>query len=179
MGGDTLWASAYEAYDRLSPALQKFLEGLTALHRGDIFLQLSKVAGLPLREGRGSPENIGQDLESIHPVIRTNPVTGWKGLFVNRQFTKRIVELSKVESDALLELLFDTVSANHELQVRFRWEKDSLAIWDNRSSFHAATADVDNSLREGTRSVSLGERPYFDPNSKSRRAALADKAAKA
>jgi alpha-ketoglutarate-dependent taurine dioxygenase len=94
---------------------------------------------LPLREGRGAPENVGQDLEATHPVIRTNPVTGWKGLFVNSQFTKRIVELSKVESDTLLELLFDHISANHDLQVRFRWEKDSLAIWDNRSSFHAAT----------------------------------------
>lgn len=180
VGGDTLWASAYEAYDRLSPAMQKILEGLTALHRGDIFLQLAKAAGQPLREGRGAPENVGQDLEAVHPVIRTNPVTGWKGLFVNRQFTKRIVELSKVESDALLELLFDHISANHDLQVRFRWEKDSLAIWDNRSSFHAATSDVDNTLRVGTRSVSLGERPFLDPNSKSRRQALAEaQAAKA
>jgi alpha-ketoglutarate-dependent taurine dioxygenase len=177
VGGDTLWASAYEAYDRLSPALQTFLESLSALHRGDIFLNLAKAANLPLREGRGSPENVGQDLESIHPVIRTNPVTGWKGLFVNRQFTKRIVELSKVESDVLLQFLWDHISANHDLQVRFRWEKDSLAIWDNRSSFHAATADVDNSLREGTRSVSLGERPFLDPNSSSRRTALAEAAA--
>lgn len=177
-GGDTLWASAYDAYDRLSPALQKFLEGLTAVHSGENFLRLNEIygGGNPVRENRGSPENIGQDLLATHPVIRTNPVTGWKGLFVNRGFTKRIVELTEVESENLLDFLFEHVSANHDIQVRFRWEKDSLAIWDNRSTFHAATADLDGVLREGTRSVSLGERPYFDPKSKSRREALEEKA---
>lgn len=147
IGGDTLWASAYEAYDRLSPAYQKFLEGLTALHKGVGFLDLAKRANIsPLRENRGSPENVGQDLETVHPVIRTNPVTGWKGVFVNRGFTQRIVELSKPESDKVLEFLYTTISANHDLQVRFRWEKDSLAIWDNRSSFHTAT-EVSAGLR--------------------------------
>lgn len=181
VGGDTLWASAYEAYDRLSPAYRSFLEGLVALHKGDGFIALAKIAGLPLREGRGAPENVGQDLEAIHPVIRTNPVTGWKGLFVNQNFTKRLgtrdadgkfVPLPEAESEAILKFLAETVEGNHDLQVRFRWEKDSLAIWDNRSTFHAATSDVDGGLREGTRSVSLGERPYFDPKSRSRREAL-------
>lgn len=178
VGGDTLWASAYEAYDRLSPALQTFVEGLTAVHKGVGFLELKAATGLALRSERGSPDNIGEDLETIHPVVRTNPVTGWKGIFVNRGFTQRIVELSKVESDVLLEFLYETISANHQLQVRFRWEKDSLAIWDNRSTQHTATIDVDSAeVRDGTRSVSLGERPYFDPKSKSRRADLAERAA--
>ncbi|KAL1406515.1 hypothetical protein Q8F55_008219 [Vanrija albida] len=177
VGGDTLWASAYEAYDRLSAPTQKYLEGLTAVHKGQFFVDLAAKLGVEVRENRGSPQNIGQDLQTVHPVIRTNPVTGWKGLFVNRGFTKRIVELSQSESDALLEFLFDHVAANHDIQVRFRWEANSLAIWDNRSSFHAATQDVDNVTREGTRSVSIGEKPYFDPNSKSRRADLAAKKA--
>ncbi|BEI79629.1 hypothetical protein CcaverHIS002_0101580 [Cutaneotrichosporon cavernicola] len=170
VGGDTLWASAYDAYDRLSAPLQSFLESLKAEHSGENFLRLNAVyGGNPVREPRGAPENVGQDLLAVHPVIRTNPVTGWKGLFVNKAFTTRILELSKSESDALLEFLFDHVSANHDIQVRFRWEKNSLAIWDNRSTFHAATADLDGVLREGTRSVSLGERPFFDPQSRSRR----------
>ena len=178
VGGDTLWASAYEAYDRLSPALQKFLEGLTALHKGVGFLELKAATGLELRDKRGTPENTGPELEAIHPVVRTNPVTGWKGIFVNRGFTQRIVELSKVESDALLNFLYETFTANHELQVRFRWEKDSLAIWDNRSTQHTATVDIPaGEIRDGTRSVSVGERPFFDPNSKSRRADLAERAA--
>jgi alpha-ketoglutarate-dependent taurine dioxygenase len=171
-GGDTVWASAYEAYDRLSPAYQRFLEGLTATHRGQHFIDIARQYNLQFRQERGSPDNRGDTLEAIHPVIRTNPVTGWKGLFVNKEFTKRINELTPDESDAILEYLFEHVSANHDLQVRFRWEKDNLAIWDNRSSFHAATYDLDGFTREGTRAVSIGERPYFDPNSVSRRAAL-------
>jgi alpha-ketoglutarate-dependent taurine dioxygenase len=179
-GGDTLWASAYEAYDRLSPALQKFLEGLTATHVGNIFLDLSKKTGLPLRDQRGTPENTDTLLTTSHPVIRTNPVTGWKGLFVNNGFTTRINELSKVESDVLLGFLFDIVADNHDLQVRYKWQPDNLAIWDNRSTFHTASGDVpDGELREGTRSVSLGEKPFFDPNSKSRREDLAAKKAAA
>ncbi|GMK59673.1 hypothetical protein CspeluHIS016_0802790 [Cutaneotrichosporon spelunceum] len=177
VGGDTLWASAYEAYDRLSAPLQTFLEGLTAEHSGESFLRLNAAhGGNPVREPRGAPENVGQDLLATHPVIRTNPVTGWKGLFVNKAFTTRIVELTRPESDALLGFLFEHVSANHDIQVRFRWEENSLAIWDNRSTFHAATADLDGVLREGTRSVSLGERPFFDPSSRSRREDLASKA---
>jgi alpha-ketoglutarate-dependent taurine dioxygenase len=112
VGGDTLWASAYEAYDRLSPAYQSFLEGLTATHIGQGFIDLAAKNGRAvMRENRGSPENIGQILKSVHPVIRTNPVTGWKGLFVNRGFTKYINGLTKSESDNLLDFLFDHISS--------------------------------------------------------------------
>lgn len=173
VGGDTLWASAYEAYDRLSPALQTFLEGLTALHSGSHFANFrNDIPGFKFPEPRGSPENVGQDLLATHPIIRTNPVTGWKGLFVNHEFTRRIVELSATESAVLLKFLFDHVSANHDLQVRFRWEENSLAIWDNRSTFHAASPDLEGKDRVGTRSVSIGEKPYFDAKSSSRRDAL-------
>ncbi|OCF39394.1 taurine dioxygenase [Kwoniella heveanensis CBS 569] len=176
VGGDTLWASAYEAYDRLSPALQKFLESLTATHVGQGFIDISRTTGEKLRQNRGHPENSGDSLSAIHPVIRTNPVTGWKGLFVNRGFTKRINELNKHESDRLLEFLFEHIAANHDLQARFRWEENNLAIWDNRSVFHAATYDLDDLDRVGTRSVGVGEKPYFDPKSVSRRTALAQAA---
>lgn len=139
VGGDTHWASAYEAYDRLSPPLQRFLEGLTAVHSGSHFADYYRnIPGFRFPEQRGAPENVGQELTATHPVIRTNPVTGWKGLFVNTEFTRRIVELSAPESAALLKFLFQVVSANHDIQVRFRWEANSLAIWDNRSTFHAA-----------------------------------------
>lgn len=174
VGGDTLWASAYEAYDRLSEPYKKLVEGLTATHIGANFIEIArKTEGAKFRENRGAPENVGQNLEAVHPVVRTNPVTGWKGLFVNRGFTKYINELTRPESDALLEFLFDHISGNHDLQVRYRWEENNLAIWDNRSTFHAATFDLDGSVRTGTRSVSVGERPYFDPKSPSRREALA------
>ncbi|KAI0084558.1 hypothetical protein BDY19DRAFT_898334 [Irpex rosettiformis] len=172
-GGDTLWASGYEVYDRLSPSFAKYLETLEAVHEARFFQHIAKALGNKLREGpRGSPGNVGSHLEAVHPVIRTNPVTGWKSVFVNPNFTKRIVGVTKDESDAILKYLFDLTQLNHDLQVRFKWEKDSLAIWDNRSNYHTATFDYGKEKRVGDRVVSLGEKPYFDPTSKSRRQAL-------
>ncbi|KAH9924095.1 hypothetical protein B0H21DRAFT_765049 [Amylocystis lapponica] len=156
LGGDTLWASSYEAYDRLSPSFAKFLEGLTAVHDA---------------RPTGNPENIGLDLTAIHPVIRTNPVTGWKGLFVSKSFTRRILELTKDESDFVLDYLNRVITENHDLQVRFNWKQNDVAIWANSSTVHNVTRDYDEH-REGNRVVSLGERPYFDPASQSRREAL-------
>ncbi|KDQ50323.1 hypothetical protein JAAARDRAFT_42210 [Jaapia argillacea MUCL 33604] len=171
VGGDTLWASGYEAYDRLSPAYKKFLESLTAVHDGNFFVDYAKEHGFPIQDIRGSPENTGSNLTATHPVIRTNPVTGFKTIFVNKGFTKRIVELTPDESDNVLDYLFRHVSENHDFQVRYRWGQDGLAIWDNRSTYHTATNDYDE-LRQGNRAVSLGEKPFFDPKSRSRREAL-------
>lgn len=172
-GGDTLWASAYEAYDRLSPAYAKFLEGLHAVHEAKKFHAVAKAFGNPLREGiRGNPANVGPELEAVHPVIRTNPITGWKGLFVNKGFTKRIVELTKDESDDALAYLFKHIAENHDLQVRFKWSKNDVAIWSNTSTVHTATWDYDGERRVGDRVVSIGEKPYYDAASKGRREAL-------
>ncbi|KAI6713200.1 tfdA family taurine dioxygenase [Diplocarpon mali] len=171
-GGDTLWASGYEIYDRLSPATARFLEGLTAIHDANFFGSVADRLGHPLRDGvRGSELNQGKNLQATHPVIRTNPVTGWKSVFVNKAFTKRIVELTRDESDVILEYLFKLVSQNHDAQVRFRWGENDVAIWDNRSSWHTATYDHDG-VRIGDRVVSLGEAPYYDPASVSRKTAL-------
>ena len=73
------------------------------------------------------------------PVVRTNPVTGYKSLFVNKGFTTRILELHPEESDLLLDYLFRHISENHDLQVRYKWSANDVAIWDNRSTFHTAT----------------------------------------
>ncbi|KAF5345071.1 hypothetical protein D9758_010419 [Tetrapyrgos nigripes] len=170
-GGDTLWASGYEAYDRLSPAFKKFLEGLTAVHDGNGFVRYAKANGIKLQDNRGSPENTGSDLIAIHPVIRTNPVTGFKTLFVNKGFTKRIRELTPEESDNVLNYLFHHISENHDLQVRYKWSLNDIAIWDNRSTYHTATNDYEGA-RQGNRVVSIGEKPFFDPQSHSRREAL-------
>ncbi|KAF8530255.1 taurine catabolism dioxygenase [Hysterangium stoloniferum] len=172
VGGDTLWASGYAAYDRLSPALRTFLESLTAIHNADFFIHYAMREGLTIQDLRGSPENTGSDLTAIHPVIRTNPVTGFKSLFVNKTFTKRIVELQPEESDVLLDFLFRHISENHDMQVRYRWDLNDVAIWDNRSTYHTATNDYGNDRRSGDRVVSIGEKPFFDPKSRSRREAL-------
>jgi alpha-ketoglutarate-dependent taurine dioxygenase len=115
-------SSAYEAYDRLSPYYQKFLEGLTAFHSAPFFVEQAKNKGVPVRENRGSPDNKGQHLTNSHPVIRTNPVTGWKGLFVNRGFTKKINELNQDESDHLLEFLFAHIASVSQVE----WSSDLM-----------------------------------------------------
>ncbi|THV68022.1 putative TfdA family taurine dioxygenase [Aureobasidium pullulans] len=171
-GGDTLWASGYEVYDRLSPALAQFLEGLTATHEAKFFHEEAARLGNPLRTTiRGSPLNQGPALEAVHPVIRTNPTTGWKSVYVNRGFTRRINGVTKDESDVLLQYLFNLITQNHDAQVRFKWNKNDLAIWDNRSTWHTATYDYE-AARAGDRVCSLGEKPYLDPASTSRRDAL-------
>lgn len=132
-------------------------------------------------EPRGAPENVGEKLEAIHPVIRTNPVTGWKSIFAVGHHVQHVNDLAPEESKALLDWFVRLIVDNHDLQVRHRWQNpNDLAIWDNRSVYHAATPDyLDQNLgeRTGQRAVSLGERPYLDPQSTGRREALAKEAA--
>lgn len=127
-GGDTLWASGYEIYDRFSRAYQKFFEGLTATFVGDGFLKAA--AANPDRvklytDARGSPENVGGQLSAVHPVVRTNPVTGWKSIFALGPFPKYINELSNEESDELLAKFRQVIYENHELTVRFKWRNEN------------------------------------------------------
>ncbi|KAK7540021.1 uncharacterized protein J3D65DRAFT_550800 [Phyllosticta citribraziliensis] len=174
-GGDTLWASGYEVYDRLSPPMQKFLEHFTANYDAPFFTDMAKKAGLKLYDKpRGSPENVGAILSAVHPVVRTNPVTGWKSIFALGAYPKSINGLTQEESETLLNFLMEFVYRNHDLQVRFRWQSpNDMAIWDNRSMMHNATLDYDDyGERFGYRVCGIGEKPYFDPNSLSRREAL-------
>ncbi|KAJ9162229.1 Taurine catabolism dioxygenase [Coniochaeta hoffmannii] len=175
-GGDTLWASGYELYDRISEPYQRFLESLTATFEQPGFGKVAERAGFKLYDKqRGAPENVGTELKAIHPVVRTNPVTGWKSIFPVGGHVKHINGLTSEESSKLLTWFLDLVYRNHDLQVRLKWKSpNDIAIWDNRSVFHSATFDYDGyGDRFGNRAVGLGERPYLDPNSTSRRVALA------
>jgi alpha-ketoglutarate-dependent taurine dioxygenase len=118
----------YSAYDALSKPMQIFLEGLTATHDAEMFRDQASRYNFQLFAGpRGHPENVGTNLRTVHPIIRTNPVTGWKGLYVNKTFTKRINELSKDESETLLQHLFRHIADNFNYQVRYTWEEDDVA----------------------------------------------------
>ncbi|KAJ5290026.1 uncharacterized protein N7443_010279 [Penicillium atrosanguineum] len=177
-GGDTLWASGYELYDRFSPAYQKFFEGLTATYTGTGFLKAAEMDPVNVKvytEPRGSPLNIGGELSTVHPIVRTNPVTGWKSIYAVGPFPQHINELSKGESDELLKKFYNTILENHDLQVRLKWRNPhDIAIWDNRSAFHTATFDYEGlGDRFGHRAVGIGEAPYLDPNSVSKAEALA------
>lgn len=136
MGGDTVFASMYAAYDALSDRMKAYLEGLTATHDGKLAF------------GRFNPD--GKFPVAVHPVIRTHPVTGRKVLFVNKGFTARINEVPEAESAAILQFLFHHCE-NAYFQVRFRWEPHSVAFWDNRCTQHLAIWDYYPQLRSGFR----------------------------
>ncbi|KAK6463278.1 taurine catabolism dioxygenase [Scheffersomyces coipomensis] len=167
-GGDTAWASGYAAYDKLSPALQQFVDGKTAIYRS-----------AHQYIDRANPLKGPKYIEREHPIVRTHPATGWKSLFVNRAMTVRIVGLEPDESNLILEYLYSVYEKNLDIQVRFKWQPTkegfgTSAIWDNRISQHYAIPDydVDEDDRHGTRVTALAEIPYFDPSSKSQREAL-------
>jgi taurine dioxygenase len=140
-GGDTLWASAPRVYDALPDKLRDYLADLEAVHSfehsGWPRFFLSQPDGEALyRKARADY------LPVTHPVIRTHPVTGRKLVYVNPNFTDHIKDLPRLESDALLTLLFGYFQ-RPEFHARLRWEKHTVAIWDNRATQHFAVADDD------------------------------------
>lgn len=124
-GGDTLWTSQYAAYDALSSHMQTYLKGLTAIHSADMQASDSRALGRPVRR---------EPVTTEHPLIRTNPVTGWNSLFFNPGFVTKIVGIPKTESDAIIKYLTDVIATTQEMHARFQWNKDDLAIWDNRTT---------------------------------------------
>ncbi|KAG6577869.1 Poly ADP-ribose [Phytophthora cinnamomi] len=153
VGGDTLWASGYEAYERLTPLFKSFIEGLTAIHSSKGQAERADRRGHTIRR---------PPVEFEHPVVRTHPVTGRKALYVNPAFTTRIPQLSSRESDAVLKVLYKHITEGHEFQVRFRWTKNAVAIWDNRVTAHYATFDYLPGNRHAVRVTTQGEIPFFD-----------------
>ena len=131
--------------------MQRFLEGLTAVHDGETVYR-GRYEGMQ-EQGKIYPR-------SEHPVVRTHPVSGRKVLFVNRIFTTRIVQLSKHESDVLLQMLFKQIE-QPEFQCRFHWEPGSIAFWDNRCAQHFALWDYYPHRRRGLRVTIQGDAPYY------------------
>ncbi|BGP34412.1 hypothetical protein JCM10296v2_006232 [Rhodotorula toruloides] len=173
-GGDTMFYSSYAHASMLSPAMFSMLSSLSAIHSGRVFRDQARRFGFDLHLGpRGAPENVGDDFEAVHPVIRTNAVTGFHALNVNPTFTERIVGLTFDESRAILDYLYKVQAQAHDAQVRIRWEKDTLCIWDNAAVLHAATFDFKGHERSGDRTVCVGEKPFFDAeNGTTRKEAL-------
>ncbi|MEU6064290.1 MULTISPECIES: TauD/TfdA dioxygenase family protein [Streptomyces] len=132
-GGDTMWADMGAAYDNLSEEMKARLEGLTAVHDW-----------VPSWGALMTPEQIEAQRATLppveHPVVARHPRTGRKLLYVNEPFTVRIVGLSDHESRELLDELVLQARVP-EYQVRFRWQADSVAIWDNIATQHYAIND--------------------------------------
>ncbi|GAC1376031.1 MAG: TauD/TfdA family dioxygenase [Acidimicrobiales bacterium] len=151
VGGDTLFASMYGAFETLSSPMQSFLMGLTAVHSGD----------LPYRGRHKVGDRDKEYPRSEHPVVRTHPISGRKALYVNSGFTSHIKGLKARESDALLRFLYDHIAYGVANQVRFRWEPNSVALWDNRCVQHHASWDYFPETRHGYRVTIVGERPFL------------------
>ncbi|MGI9604117.1 MAG: TauD/TfdA dioxygenase family protein [Acidimicrobiales bacterium] len=141
LGGDTMWANQYLAYEDLSDPMKDMLVGLTALHDAT---------------PHGKPE-----MKTIHPVVRIHPETGRRSLLVNEHFTRRIVELSHEESDVLLRYLC-AWATQERFTVRHRWQPGTVAIWDNRCTQHFVVHDFEGE-RIIQRVTVLGDDPEGDP----------------
>jgi alpha-ketoglutarate-dependent taurine dioxygenase len=147
VGGDTLFASMYAAYEALSPRMKAYLDGLTAVHDANhVYHALFK------NYDKRYPCN-------AHPVVRTHPATGRKCLFVNSSYTISINDVPPEESAAILQFLFEHVK-NANFQMRFRWQPHSVAFWDNRAVQHLAVWDYFPQVRSGYRVTIAGDKPF-------------------
>jgi taurine dioxygenase len=136
-GGDTCFASMYAAYEDLSPRMQSILEGLNAVHDIVPVLQQSVDRGL-IEADLAEMRQAWPPVE--HPVVCTHPETGRKLLYVNANWTTRLVGMEPDESDTLLRFLLHHVGSP-QFQCRFRWTTNAVAFWDNRAVQHFAVAD--------------------------------------
>lgn len=155
VGGDTLFADMYAAYEALPDEVKAKIDGRKAVHHATGFLSRKRASG-------SSAEEVAE-LEAKypaveHPVVRTHPETGRKALYVNALFTQHIVGLDEEESSALLTYLY-AQAAVPEYQCRFRWEANSIAFWDNRATQHYAASDYWPAVRIVERATIVGDRP--------------------
>ena len=160
VGGDTLWTNQMLAFEALSPALQKTLEGLRVMHSAKrSYGPQGAYADDDLKSMRikASEEALK---EQAHPCIRTHPESGRSILFVNWVYAIRFEGMTEEESAPLLDFL-NRHSQRPEFQIRFRWRKGSLALWDNRSTQHIAVNDYAGYRRVMDRVTIAGDRPFF------------------
>ena len=152
-GGDTLFSNQYMAYETLSEGLKKTLSELVGVNTS------SKPEVSMTREDRmreaGMELNI---LSASHPAVRTHPETGNKALFVNKAHTTHFKDWTESESKSLLEFLFQH-QVRTEFTCRFRWEKNSLAFWDNRCVQHNPVNDYQGFRRIMHRVTIAGDKP--------------------
>jgi taurine dioxygenase len=159
-GGDTMWASQAAAYERLSENLKKEIEGKRAIHIGAPYgakspPKFKDKLSASIAMTRGDPE---ADRQRLHPIVRTHPRSGRKGLFVNPIYTVGIEGMEPGDAKHLLSRLYRHAT-RPDLTCRFRWAKGSVAIWDNRMTMHYALNDYDGHRRLLWRTTFAGERP--------------------
>ena len=136
-GGDTLWSSLSRAWETLPAGIQSELEELSAVHDMGDFRNNFSVGET---DGKRLVEAHQKFGSAIHPMVKTHPVSGRKFLYINEGFTQHIVGMRTTDSNKLLDYLYHHIN-QPEFQVRFQWTAGAMAIWDNRCTWHYATAD--------------------------------------
>ncbi len=151
-GGDTMFSNMYMAYDSLSKPMQNFLNGLRASHESEHFYRNRYEKQDQLDPKKKYPS-------AIHPIVRTHPETKKKALYINKFFTTKIEGLSKQESNLILEFLFNHCEKT-DFQIRYIWNKNDMAFWDNRCTLHKAIWDYHPMERKGRRVTIKGSIPF-------------------
>ena len=155
-GGDTEFSNQYLAYENLSEKMKLFLEKQKAVNisgKGKVTKTRSDVM-------KHSSVGLKSDeLEAIHPVVRTHPETKKKSLYINEAHTTNFVGMTVEESTPILEFLFKH-QIKSEFTCRFKWKKGSVSIWDNRCSIHNPINDYHGSRRLMHRIIFQGDKPF-------------------
>lgn len=162
VGGDTMWANMALAYERLSPDIKALIAPLRARHS----IEATFGAAMPIEKRL---ELHARFPDPEHPVVRTHPETGEKVLFVNgftTHFTNyhtptnvRVGQDYTLGRTQLLDYLISQ-AAIPEYQVRWRWQRNSVAIWDNRATQHYAVMDYPPCHRKMERAGIIGDKPF-------------------
>jgi taurine dioxygenase len=147
LGGDTMFASMYAAYDNLSEGLKASLSRMNAVHSSRHAFGEEAYSAEALEEFAGRLSNVKMATQdSIHPVIIRHPLSNKPALYVNQDFTVKFEGWTEEESQPLLDLLYKRAK-QAEFTCRFKWEKGSIAIWDNRATHHFALNDYAGQFR--------------------------------
>ena len=156
VGGDTLFANMYMAFDTLSPALRDWLRGVKVVNRSD---KAAAAATRVEQIGRiGAAENAKPVYEAIHPLVRTHPETGRPSLYAHIGHSVRFEGMSEEESAPMLNYLFQH-QIRPEFQCRIAWRPGTLTVWDNRCTLHNAMNDYHGHRRHMWRITIEGDRP--------------------
>ena len=144
IGGDTMFANMYQAYDTLSEPMQRFLGSVEAIH--DYSHAYDKYFAHLKDRPPLTPEQRSKTPPVTHPAIRTHPLSDKKALYVNPGFTKGFVGMPSEESAPILDFLFQH-STRPEFIYRHNWRVNDMIFWDNRCTVHYALSDYDFSVR--------------------------------
>lgn len=165
-GGDTVWANTVTAYEKLPDDLKRFAESLRAVHSNDYDYGAERVVAEQQRLDHHRKVFVSAVYEAEHPLVHVHPVSGEKALLLGH-FFKRLSGFSSRESARIFELLQNRV-IQLENTVRWRWQQDDVAIWDNRSTQHYAVNDYGSQPRLVRRVTIEGEPAIAVDGSRSR-----------